>query len=102
MRSALKRILFTRASTTIENPTLSWRCYSSPASPSPPPNSKLFVGGPLSLLLSLCLLCLCHFYIDGSDVVMCLAGLSWSVDEKSLKDAFTSFGEVTEGKEIRV
>lgn len=31
-------------------------------------------------------------------MLMCLAGLSWSVDEKSLKDAFTSFGEVTEGK----
>ncbi|KAJ4848998.1 hypothetical protein Tsubulata_041275 [Turnera subulata] len=25
-----------------------------------------------------------------------VAGLSWSVDEKSLKDAFCSFGEVTE------
>jgi len=24
-------------------------------------------------------------------------GLSWSVDEKSLKDAFSSFGQVTEG-----
>jgi len=25
------------------------------------------------------------------------AGLSWSVDEQSLKDAFSSFGEVAEG-----
>ncbi|XP_065873719.1 glycine-rich RNA-binding protein 4, mitochondrial-like isoform X3 [Euphorbia lathyris] len=36
---------------------------------SPPPNSKLFV-----------------------------AGLSWSVDEKSLQDAFSSFGAVSEVK----
>ncbi|KAJ6723736.1 TRANSFORMER-2-RELATED [Salix koriyanagi] len=26
-----------------------------------------------------------------------VAGLSWSVDERSLKDAFCSFGDVTEG-----
>lgn len=29
-----------------------------------------------------------------------LAGLSWSVDEKSLNDAFSSFGQVTEGRQI--
>ena len=28
---------------------------------------------------------------------LCFPGLSWSVDEKSLKDAFSSFGDVTEG-----
>ncbi|TYJ20696.1 hypothetical protein E1A91_A08G014100v1 [Gossypium mustelinum] len=28
-----------------------------------------------------------------------VAGLSWSVDEKSLKDAFSSFGNVSEGQE---
>ncbi|CAN4109905.1 unnamed protein product [Withania somnifera] len=44
------------------------RSYCSPPSPSSlPPSNKLFV-----------------------------AGLSWSVDEKSLSDAFSSYGQVTE------
>lgn len=31
--------------------------------------------------------------VDTDDI----SGLSWSVDEKSLKDAFSSFGDVVEG-----
>uniref|UniRef100_A0A803QJ63 RRM domain-containing protein n=1 Tax=Cannabis sativa TaxID=3483 RepID=A0A803QJ63_CANSA len=53
------------------------------------------VGVPLSSLalgLSIC---------DGElRMEMCDSRLSWSVDEKSLSDAFSSFGEVTEVKII--
>ncbi|XP_004502036.1 uncharacterized protein [Cicer arietinum] len=56
----------------LQHPPSHFQCrfYSSSPSPSPSPSpssNKLFVGG-----------------------------LSWSVDEKSLKDAFSSFGDVTE------
>ncbi|GJM92105.1 hypothetical protein PR202_ga08535 [Eleusine coracana subsp. coracana] len=44
---------------------------SPPGAPPPPSNSRLFVAA--------------------------RAGLSWSTDERSLKDAFSSFGTVTEG-----
>ncbi|KAJ9686505.1 hypothetical protein PVL29_015416 [Vitis rotundifolia] len=57
-----------RRALTVQNPASDWRCFcSSPSFPPPPFNTKLFV-----------------------------AGLSWSVDEKSLNDAFSSFGDVTE------
>ncbi|XP_055823798.1 glycine-rich RNA-binding protein 4, mitochondrial [Solanum dulcamara] len=52
----------------VPNNIVNGRLYCSLPSPSSlPPNNKLFV-----------------------------AGLSWSVDEKSLNDAFSSFGQVTE------
>ncbi|EOX93312.1 RNA-binding family protein isoform 2 [Theobroma cacao] len=73
MKKSLMRFIAARASTIVDSRTYSsWRFYCSPTSSStrPPPNGKLFV-----------------------------AGLSWSVDEKSLKDAFSSFGHVSEGQE---
>ncbi|XP_061337758.1 glycine-rich RNA-binding protein 4, mitochondrial [Gastrolobium bilobum] len=61
-------LLATTISTKLRVPPSQWRFYCSPPlSSSPPSTNKLFVGG-----------------------------LSWSVDEKSFKDAFSSFGDVTE------
>ncbi|XVF81586.1 hypothetical protein PTKIN_Ptkin15bG0166900 [Pterospermum kingtungense] len=74
MKNSLIRFIARRASAAADNPasTLRFYCSQSPLSssssyPPPAPNRKLFV-----------------------------AGLSWSVDEKSLKDAFSSFGHVSE------
>ncbi|XWS36756.1 hypothetical protein CRYUN_Cryun20dG0113100 [Craigia yunnanensis] len=70
MKNSLIRFLARSSSRTVDNPASTLRFYCSqlpPSSCSPPPNSKLFV-----------------------------AGLSWSVDEKSLKDAFSSYGHVSE------
>ncbi|TKY49983.1 Glycine-rich RNA-binding protein 4 [Spatholobus suberectus] len=51
-------------------------------------------GRSLSLSLPFCFSCYARssVFIDSEGV----SGLSWSVDEKSLKDAFSSFGDVTE------
>lgn len=69
-------------------------------------STKLFVGGkyvynckclPLLLQVFVSLKC----YVIFTDVlfhVHFLSGLSWGTDEQSLKDAFSNFGEVTEGK----
>ncbi|KAM7498344.1 hypothetical protein LguiA_022758 [Lonicera macranthoides] len=74
-KSSLINYVARKLLSSLHSPSLSssnWRYYSSSSLPSssnssPPPNNKLFV-----------------------------AGLSWSVDEKSLQEAFSSFGEVTE------
>ncbi|KAK9666430.1 hypothetical protein RND81_14G184300 [Saponaria officinalis] len=63
--------IFTRRTVTaLWSPASQLKCYCANSSPlSAPHNRKLFVGG-----------------------------LSWSVDERSLLNAFSSFGEVTEVK----
>lgn len=51
---------------------------------------------PVVLYLYLCIRKI--IYIITDLMFYGVEGLSWSVDEKSLKDAFCSFGDVTEGK----
>lgn len=89
-----------RALRPADNATVNLRCYCPPPSSSSlAPNSKLFVAG-LSLSLSV----IFHFIYTKRDCnkggFLDFEGLSWSVDEMSLKDAFSSFGEVTEGKYV--
>jgi hypothetical protein len=68
-----------------------------PAPPQPPSNPKLFVAG--ATLLSGPRLLLPQSFIGFNlSLSRLLAGLSWSADERSLTDAFSSFGTVTEGK----
>lgn len=87
--------------------------FSSPFSTTssvPPPNNKLFVGGTTLFLLFLPFLIstsenvgLDLWYSDDVCTVSVfsnhcfLVGLSWSVNEKLLLDAFSSYGKVTEG-----
>jgi hypothetical protein len=49
----------------------------------------LNVGNPFALMLCCCLYRL-------------FLGLAWSTDDQSLKDAFSGFGEVTEGMFLHV
>ncbi|KAK3445886.1 hypothetical protein EUGRSUZ_A01097 [Eucalyptus grandis] len=94
-----------RRALTVRNPnqTFSLRCFCSPPmSLSPPFNGKLFVGG---AFCSLTFSQLSYEIMLSRETLGCLIfidlgviGLSWSVDEKSLQDAFSSFGEVTEVK----
>ncbi|KAA8524737.1 hypothetical protein F0562_011160 [Nyssa sinensis] len=80
----------------VHNPTSNWRCYCWTPSSSTPPNNKLFVAGSLCLYIyTYMYLCAC-FGLLTRHCFFCVEGLSWSVDEKSLKDAFSAFGEVNE------
>ena len=104
MKNAMSMVfLARRILTKFNSPASTLRYYCSPpSSSSHPPKNRLFVGGSsISLSLSThtyTFVTLCpSTYLDNDLWLLGVSGLSWSVDEKSLKDAFSSFGEVTEG-----
>ena len=103
--------LFRRALSNIQTPVLSFRCFcsqssssssSAPSSSPSAPNNKLFVAGSFLFRYPVTQMLPQHdsngFCIEFDLVFFLpLPGLSWSLDERSLKDAFSSYGEVTEG-----
>lgn len=72
------------------------RCLSSA------PSSKLFIGGAFDLpfeLMPFMLLILCLVDSDGLCIgCLSVSGVSFSTDEQSLREAFSKYGEVVDGK----
>jgi hypothetical protein len=63
-------------------------------------STKLFVGGEFLLPSSVCA-CTNVYAASFGLCFLCsilLLGLAWATDDQSLKDAFSGFGEVTEGQ----